>query len=116
MKKIFALLSLIAILTVVFTSQTLANDHTVIMATETQSFINVAVDTVNRTDCGVENVNVNIVSRDLYNTIFKAEMINTWKDLPFEVGWTIEKSNIINKAETITNTYKDLPIKVGWSN
>ena len=113
MKKIFALLSLIAILTVVFTSQTLANDHTVMV---TQTKFNVTVDTVNYSTFGGVIDKPDIVSNDLYSTIFDTEMINTWKDLPFEVGWTIGKSTIINKVEDSIVVWKDLPFEVGWCN
>ncbi len=115
MKSIFALLSLIAMFTVVFTSQTLANDHTV-MVMGIQTKFNVTVDTVNYTAYDVEDVTPNIVSRDLYTIIFGTEMINTWKDLPFEVGWTIEKSTMLNKVENSIVVRKDLPFEVGWMN
>ena len=115
MKRIFALLSLIAMLTVVFTSQTLANDHTV-MVMGIQTKFNVTVDTVNYTTFGGVIDKPDIVSNDLYTTIFETEMINTWKDCPFEVGWTIGKSTIINKVENSIVVRKDLPFEVGWCN
>ena len=112
MKKLFALLSLIAMLTVVFTSQTLANDHKVVMAIHTK--FHVAVDTVNyEAKGGVDKPD--IVSRDFYTIIFKAEMIDTWKDCPFEVGWTIGNHYVITKSENQIIVRKDLPFEVGWT-
>jgi len=112
MKKIFALLSLIAMLTVVFTSQTLANDHTVMV---TQTKFNVTVDTVNYSTFGGVIDKPDIVSNDLYSIIFDTETIHTYKDLPFEVGWTIGKSTIIYNTENPIYTYIDLPFEVGWN-
>ena len=111
MKKIFALFSLIAILTVVFTSQTLANDHEVIDQTK----VTLTVDAVNYLTFGGVIDKPDIVSSDLYYTIFNIETIHTYKDLPFEVGWTIGKSTIIYNTENPIYTYIDLPFEVGWN-
>jgi len=112
MKKIFALLSLIAILTVVFTSQTLANDHTV-MVMGIQTKFNVTVDTVNYTAYGVEDVSTNIVSKGSLYIISDTKFERL--DLPFEVGWTF-KSFIVSKVNFEKFERLDLPFEVGWMN
>ena len=112
MKKIFALLSLIAMLTVVFTSQTLANDHTVIVK---ELKMDVTVDAVNYPTFGGVVDKPDIFSRDFYTIIFVTETTDTFKDLPFEVGWIFEKSTIISKFENQLVVRKDLPFEVGWN-
>ena len=138
MKRILGVLSLIAILTVAFTSQASANDignevvyigqsydQTIVVRHfadagieiefDSNGFINVADSSVNYIASGEDVEIPDIVSRDLYYTIFKTETINTWKDLPFEVGWTNEKTTLYKFKNSIV-VWKDLPFEVGRCN
>lgn len=136
MKKILGVVSLIAILTVAFTSQASAKDtidHKVEFVVTHSS--TVAVDTVavevpkvfgvfnfvvdEPTEASKEDAVANIASRA---SVINSKLRNSHTEvhLPFEVGLTKESSNIITSEPRITNKevnsrYTDLHEPVGWN-
>ena len=135
MKKIFGMLSLIAMLTVAFTLQASANSigHEVLyleqsydQAVVVQDFANVGIE-VEFDSNGFIQERVNsvtyltfggvidkpdiVLSRLRYN-ILNFETNNIFKYLPFEVGWTIEKYSLCKNSIVV---FKDLPFEVGWT-
>lgn len=113
MKRIFALLSLFAMLMVAFTSQAFDFDHTVKMGMETQKVFALSLQKINVVaDCDFEVRWYRCNESD--STIFATETSDTFEDLPFKVGWCVVTTNIICNLKNQVIARKDLPNEVGW--
>jgi len=118
MKKIFAVLSLIAVLMVAFTSQAVANDN-----------ISNKVEFVNSVTLDVAFVEVAVFEPDLTFHLERVFSKNVTliisnsrtfslseKNIPIEVGLIKELYNYNIKTLKANKSRTDIPFKVGWSN
>jgi hypothetical protein len=118
MKKIFAVLSLIAVLMVAFTSQAVANDN-----------VDNKVEFVNSVTLDVAFVEVSVFKPDLTFHLERVFSKNVTliisnsktfslseKNLPIEVGLITKFSNYNIETLNSNKSRTDIPFKVGWSN
>lgn len=115
MKKIFGMLSLIAILMVAFTSQAVALDEqlNVECVSDYDGHDSVTMEFTTTSEFNLP-FEVGWTNGSSYNIIFNSIETTNFTDAPFEVGWTTNISNINDTISEATN-FIDIPFEVGWT-